>query len=74
MELLFVAIGVENDEAAKLAEIQRAADRDVRQWWRDQRAQAELDGAPFNTWSRFLAILRPQFLPQREKCTRQRAS
>ena len=66
MELLFVSLGVENDEAAKLAEIQRAADRDVRQWWRDQRAQAESDGAPIDTWARFLEILRTQFLPQLE--------
>lgn len=66
MELLFASLGVENDEAAKLAEIQRAADRDVRQWWRDQRAQAEQDGAPIDTWGRFLEILRTQFLPQLE--------
>ena len=66
MEMLFVRIGVEDDEAAKLAEIQQAADRDVRQWWKDQRLQAVRDGAPIDTWVRFLEILRAQFLPQLE--------
>ena len=66
MELLFVYLGIENDEEEKLKEIQKAADRDVRQWWRDQRAQAVLDGAPIDTWARFLEILRTQFLPQLE--------